>query len=162
MGKKKTDKQKLALPPFVPMTWALLNSMAYKQLTFAARAMLPYFIGKPNVNIRSDLYLKTEFSISYREAINYGCSTRTFTRVIEDLMRKGFLDPVDKGGLRGMGLSCNVFRMSDRWKGYGKPGFVEIEWRQFIGNFKNGHCIVAKSKAKGNESWLNHAPKVKL
>ena len=102
---RKKDKQKLALPPFVPMTWAILNSKAYKDLSFAARAMLPYFIGKPNINIRSDLYLKTEFSISYREALTYGCSTRTFNRVIADLMRKGFIDPVDKGGLRGCGLS---------------------------------------------------------
>jgi hypothetical protein len=62
-------------------------------------------------------------------------------------MRKGFIDPVDKGGLRGWGLSCNVFRMSDRWKDYGKKDFIKVEWRQFIGNFKNGHCIVAKSKA---------------
>lgn len=153
---------KLALPPFVPMTWAMLNSKAYKDLSFAARAMLPYFIGKPNINIRSDLYLKAEFSISYKEAVTYGCSTRTFTRVIEDLMRKGFIDPVDKGGLRGYGLSMSVFRMSNRWKDFGKKDFVQIEWRQFIGNTKNGHCTVAKSKAKGGTPRLNHTPKVKL
>jgi len=151
MGRYK-NQQKLALPPFVPMTWALLNSQAYKDLSFASRAMLPYFIGKPSINIRSDLYLKTEFSISYKEATSYGCSTRTFSRVIEDLMRKGFIDPVDKGGLRGWGLSCNVFRMSERWKDYGKKAFVEIEWRQFIGNFRNGRCAVAKSKAMGGKS----------
>ena len=148
MGSKK-DKQKLSLPPFVPMTWAILNSEAYKDLSFAARAMLPYFIGKPNINIRSDLYLKTEFSFSYREAVQYGVSTRTFTRVIEDLMKKGFVDPVDTGGLRGWGLSCSRFKMSDRWKDYGKENFVEIGWRQFVVNFKNGHCVVAKSKAMG-------------
>jgi len=128
----KKNNSKLALPPFVPLTWAILNSQAYKSMTFAARAMLPYFIGRPNLNIRSDLYLKTEFSISYREALTYGCSTRTYTRVIEDLMRKGFIDPVDKGGLRGWGLSCNVFRMSDRWKQYGKKEFVEVRWNSFL------------------------------
>jgi len=148
MGRK-NSKEKLALPPFVPMTWAMLNSAAYKNLSFAARAMLPYFIGKPSINIRSDLFLKTEFSISYKEAVTYGCSTRTFTRVIEDLMRKGFVDPVDKGGLRGWGLSSNVFRMSERWKDYGKKDFVPVEWKQFDANFKNGHCPVAKSKAVG-------------
>lgn len=145
----KKDKRKLAIPPFVPMTWTMLNSKAYTALTFAARAMLPYFIGKPKINIRSDLYLKTQFSISYKEAITYGCSTRTFTRVIEDLMRKGFIDPVDKGGLRGWGLSCNVFRMSDRWKQYGGKNFIAVEWRTFMANTKNGHCPVAKSKATG-------------
>ena len=134
---RKKDKQKLALPPFVPMTWSLLNSKAYKDLSFAARAMLPYFIGKPNINIRSDLYLRTEFSISYREALSYGCSTRTFSRVIDDLMRKGFIDPVDKGGLRGWGLSSNVFRMSDRWKQYDKQGFVEIRWGSFLSTCKS-------------------------
>lgn len=151
MGRNK-DKNKLALPPFVPMTWDLLNSQVYKDLSFASRAMLPYFIGKPNINIRSDLFLKTEFSISYKEAVSYGCSMRTFSRVIEDLMRKGFIDPVDKGGLRGCGLSCNIFRMSERWKNYGKKDFVKIEWKQFTGNTRNGHYAVAKSKAVGGTS----------
>ena len=132
-GKK--DKQKLSIPPFVPMTWAMLNSKAYKDLSFAARAMLPYFIGKPKINIRSDLFLKTEFSFSYKEAVTCGCSTRTFTRVIEDLMRKGFIDPVEKGGLRGAGLSCNIYKMSERWKHYEKQDFVEaVEWKMFAAN----------------------------
>lgn len=150
MGKKK-DKEKLALPPFVPMTWAMLNSLAYKDLSFAARAMLPFFVGRPKINIRSDLYLKTEFSISYKEAVKYGCSMRTFSRVIEDLIRKGFIDAVVKGGLRGFGLSSNVFRMSERWKDYGKQSFVHIEWKQFNVNCRNGQYTMAKSKAGGTD-----------
>jgi hypothetical protein len=156
MGRKK-DKQILALPPFVPMTWQLLNSNAYKALSYASRALLPYFVGAPKypdgkkINLRSEMYLRTEFTFSYKEAERYGCSTRTFTRVIEDLMRKGFIDPVDKGGLRGTGLSFNRFRMSERWKQYGAENFAEVRWKAFMPNIKNGRCIVAKSKAgKGN------------
>ncbi len=119
--------------------------------------MLPYFIGSPEysdgkkINIRSDLYFRTEFSFSYKEAVKYGCSTRTFTRVIEDLMRKGFIDPVDKGELRGAGLSCNIFRMSDRWKHYDAKDFAEVRWRALMPNIKNGRCIVAKSKAEKDD-----------
>jgi len=138
---KRRDRKGESLPPFVPMTWQLLNSDAYKALSYASRAMLPYFIGKPEysdgkkINLRSDLYFKTKFTFSYREAVKLGCTTRTFTRVIEDLMRKGFIDPIDKGGLRGGGLSYNVFKMSDRWKQYNKKEFVEaIEWKKFIAN----------------------------
>ncbi len=152
---KRRDKKGEDLPPFVPMTWQLLNSGAYKALSYASRAMLPYFIGSPEypdgkkIHMRSDLYLKTEFTFSYKEAVKYGCTTRTFARVIEDLMLKGFIDPVDKGGLRGSGLSRNVFRLSERWKRYGAEGFVEVSWSAFMPNIKNGHCIVAKSKAGG-------------
>jgi len=150
MGRK-NNKQNLALPPFVPMTFNMLNSQAYKDLTFAARAMLPFFIGKPKKNIRDASYLQAEFTFSYKEAVSCGCSTRTFLRVIEDLMRKGFIDPVDKGGLRGCKLSNNIFRNSDRWKQYGKTGFVQVEWKMFGLNFKNGHCTMAKSTVERDD-----------
>ena len=69
-------------------------------------------------------------------------------------MRKGFIDPVDKGGLRGAGLSCNIFRMSDRWKHY---GCKRVLLRSSNGDSfhrptcKNGRCVVAKSKAEKDE-----------
>lgn len=145
MGKGKV-KEKLALPPFVPMTWAILNAKAFKAMSYASRAMLPYFIGKTKQNIRSDLFLKTTFSVSYREAISYGYARKTYARVIGELMRHGFIDPVDKGGLRGCGLSCSVFRMSDRWKAYGQKDFIHIEWKQFVAKAQKGTCARAKSE----------------
>lgn len=139
-------KDKLSLPPFVPLTWAILNSEAFKALSYASRSALPYFIGKTKRHIRAEDYLTTEFSFSYREAITYGYARKTFSRVISDLMRHGFIDPVDKGGLRGMGLSLNKFRMGDRWKQYGSPAFIPVEWKQFAPKFRKGTCPSVESE----------------
>ena len=148
MGKR-NNREKLALPPFVPLEWKILNSKAFRSLSYASRAMLPYFIGKTKQHIRSDSYLKTEFSISYKEAVSYGYARKTYARVIEDLMRKGFIDPVDKGGLKGFGLSCNVFRMSDRWKTFDEKDFIHVEWKQFNAKAQKGTCVSVKSEPVG-------------
>jgi len=123
-------KQKLnRLPPFVALTWEVLNHEVYKSLKPAAAKALPYFLGK----IKSPYgdphrYFET-FHLSYTEAQTYGFSRTTFSRIICELIEKGFIDPVEKGGLRGFGRSFNKFRLSQRWKRYGKVGFEEKNWK---------------------------------
>lgn len=119
------------LPPFVPILWGMLNSEAYKVLSPMSAKVLPFFLGKVKTSVRDLAYYTTTFSFTYSEATRYGCSRRTFPRVIDDLMRHGFIDPVEKGGLRGCGLTSNTFKLSSRWKRYGAPDFTEVAWRSF-------------------------------
>ena len=72
-----------------------------------------------------------EFSFSYREAGKYGFSNGTFFKVIQDLMKFGFIDPIDKGGLRGESRSSSIFKLSERWKDYSKNDFEVISWKRF-------------------------------
>lgn len=99
------------LAPFVALAWKMLNSEAYRELSPMSAKILPFFLGKVKT-VSTDLaYYTTTFNFTYSEATRYGCSRRTFPRVIDDLMRHGFVDPVEKGGLRAAGshrihLSC--------------------------------------------------------
>lgn len=127
MGKRQTAK----LPPFVAVTWDVLNSEAYRAILPMSAKMLPFFLGKVKATVRDPSYYSTAFPFTYKEATRFGCSRRSFGRVVVDLMRHGFIDPVEKGGLKGCGLTCNTFRLSLRWRRHGKPDFVEIEWASF-------------------------------
>lgn len=124
-------KKKDRLPPFVPLTWEMLNSKAYKDLTPSAAKVLPYFLGKLKFGYNDTQRYKEEFQLSYSEAKRYGFATATHHRNISQLIAKGFIDPVDKGGLRGLSRSYSLFTLSCRWKDYGMPGFEKISWSCF-------------------------------
>ena len=110
------------------MPWKLLNSKAYKTLKPSSGKALPYFLGK---KYKSERRHKLYFVFSYSEANRLGFAPSTFSNIIRDVIRKGFVDPVDKGGLRGDGKSYNKYTLSDRWEKYGEPNFKRIEWNQF-------------------------------
>lgn len=129
---RKRRKKGNRLPPFVALTWEMLNSSAYKELPPSAAKALPYFLGKPKLPCGDPEYLATEFSLSYGEANRYGFASSTYSKIIQALMRMGFIDPLYKGGLRGGGLSTSVFTLSDRWRKYGQSAFQKVEWKQFL------------------------------
>jgi hypothetical protein len=128
MKRKKTGNK---LPPFVPLLWDTLNHRAYKALPPHAAKLLPYFIGKVKINPRESAYHNETFSFTYREAQNYGCSKRTFYNVVTALVKYGFIDPVRRGGLKGLNMTASIFKLSGRWKDYGNASFVEMNWATF-------------------------------
>lgn len=119
------------LPPFVALTWEMLNSKAYKDIPPSAGKELPYFLGKVKTAYNDSQKYLIEFSFSYREANKYGFATTTHHRTICALIEKGFIDPCDKGGLRSDGKSYNLFRLSRRWEKYGSKDFEEMKWQTF-------------------------------
>lgn len=128
----KGKKQYRKLPPFVPLPWDLLNHRAYIPLPFAASKALPYFLGKVKYPFNDPQKYLTEFSFTYSEGNKYGFSASTFSSIIRDLISYGFVDPVDRGGLRGCGMSSSRFKLSRRWERYGTEDFQKIEWRCFL------------------------------
>jgi hypothetical protein len=128
MSAKKTGNR---LPPFVAVTWKMLNSRAYKELPPSACKMLPYFLGKVKMSSKDSQYYWTEFSFPYSEGKRFGCAKKTFSEVIKALMRLGFIDPVKKGGLRGFNHTASIYRLSRRWEIYGTAVFQEIRWECF-------------------------------
>jgi hypothetical protein len=128
MGKRRLDNR---LPPFVALTWDMLNSKAYKDLPASAGKELPYFLGKIKTAFKDPQKNLIEFSFSYREARKYGFATTTHHRTICELVEKGFIDPCDKGGLRSNGKSYNLFRLSRRWEKYGSRDFLNMQWQTF-------------------------------
>lgn len=118
-------------PPFVSLTWMMLNSDAFKKLPPSAAKALPYFLGKVKRIWNHPSRYIDEFTFSYREGNNLGFAFATFSKVIQSLVHYGFIDPVDKGGLRSDGKSLNVFTLSKRWESFGREDFQNIEWRCF-------------------------------
>lgn len=132
MSTVKRIKEKGRLPPFVPLTWDMLNSEAYKELPASAAKALPYFLGKVKLKNYYDAARYTiPFNFSYPEAMKLGFSKGTHFRTICKLIELGLIDPCKRGGLRGMGYSCSEFRLSLRWIKYGTPEFIESAWQQF-------------------------------
>jgi hypothetical protein len=126
------SKKKNKLPPFVALTWKLLNSTAYKELPPSSEKALPYFIGKTKVNPNDGAHYTVEFEFSYKEGKRMGFAFTTFSDTIHNLVRFGFIDPVDKGGLRGKGKSYNIFKLAKRWEDYGTEKFRTLDWKCFI------------------------------
>ena len=124
---KKRDR----LPAFVPLVWDILNSKAYIELPPSACKALPYFLGKVKLAFQDSQRYLLVFPFSYKEGNRYGFSPATFSKVIQSLVHFGFIDPVDKGGLRGDCKSNNLFRLSRRWEAYPKPNFERLEWKTF-------------------------------
>lgn len=131
MSASKRGKDKNKLPPFVALTWDLLNSPAYRDLTGSAGKALPYFWGKHGKGLKRDRGdFSGTFEFSYGEAERLGFAPRTFSRVIQELVQKGFIDPAGYGGLRGFCKSFNKFSLSSRWMDYGITGFKAASWKQ--------------------------------
>jgi hypothetical protein len=107
----------------------MLNHRAYKSLNASAAKALPYFLGKIKYPYHDRQRFCESFEFSYTEAETYRFSRSTFFRIICELVRKGFVDPVQKGGLRGFGKSFNRFKLSERWKRYDKANFEEKNWK---------------------------------
>jgi hypothetical protein len=155
-GYRKKIRNKL--PPFVALTWEMLNSEAYKALSHSAAKALPYFLGKVKLPDRDPHRYISVFSFSYTEGKRFGFATSTFHKVIQELVGKGVIDPVDKGGLRSNGKSYNLFRLSERWRRYGTNEFESRDWKCF--NPKPRLKATSKSETynfkKGNEMSLTN------
>jgi hypothetical protein len=147
------------LPPFVALIWEMLNSKAYKDLPPSSAKALPYFLGKVKTSSDPQKY-NLEFSFSYREAEKLSFAPATFSKVIQNLVAFGFIDPVDKGGLRGECKSLNMFRLSKRWKDFKTQDFKPANWKCFlpkprlkatskseIYSFKKGNEMASKDKS---------------
>lgn len=128
MGRK---NRKHKQPPHVALSWDMLNSGAYKSLNYAPAKALPYFLGKIKRTYRDPQRYLYDFHLSYSEGKTYGFAYSTFSKIIKELIAKGFIDPEAKGGLRSDGKSYNLFRLSRRWEKYGTQDFEPIDWKCF-------------------------------
>lgn len=130
------SKWKNRLPPFVAITYEMLNSHAFIDLPGSSAKALLYFLGKVKISYRDPNRYVFNFSFPYAEAKRFGFATGTHHRVISQLMEKGFIDHVYKGGKRSFGMSSSLFKLSERWKQYGASDFKKISWRDIMPEFK--------------------------
>jgi hypothetical protein len=131
MAKWKSTTNKL--PPFVALTWQMLNHKAYQDLPASAAKALPYFLGKvQGIPFKDPARYHKEFYFPFSEAGRLGFPRATFSTILSALISYGWIDPVHKGGLKGTGLGRNTFRLSNRWEAYPKPSFLSLDWKGFM------------------------------
>ncbi len=110
-----------------PYFWVereILKSKAYRDLTFSARAALFHFFPKCQYQKtgtrRSKTFEQTNngsLIFTYKEAESLGYSNSTFSRVLAELQKHGFI----KLTLRGFGgvgelRATSQYALSDAWK----------------------------------------------
>jgi hypothetical protein len=131
MSRRNGKAQNRKLPPFVALLWKVLNGPAYKSLPASAAKALPYFLGKVKMSPEDPERYDQAFEFSYREGRKTGFALATFSKVIQDLVKYGFIDPFDRGGLRGDCKSSNKFMLSKRWEAFGQEQFKQRDWKSF-------------------------------
>ena len=122
----KTNKKFNRLPPFVAISWDILNSTSYKEINFASAKLLPYLLGKPKLRFDDPNYYESIFNFSYGEAKKLGFSRETFARCIRDLEAWGFLIKVSSGGLRGESKSYSKYRLGTGWKDRERAELIKV------------------------------------
>lgn len=124
--RKSRNKNKVRIPPFAPILREEMTSQAYQDLPGNAAKALPYFKWFHGVLVKKlgDDY-NGIFDFTYTEAERYGFARATFNRVITALNDKGFIDIVTHGGKRSSGMSNSKYKLSERWRDYGKKVFIK-------------------------------------
>ena len=108
---------------------SLIKSNASRKLSGDAWRVLMIFMTKRQLKPvpgRSRDYICTnngEIVFPYKEAKQHGYSDKQFSRAIDRLIELGFIDIAEYGG-QAKG-NFNKYSLSDRWKRYGKPDFIE-------------------------------------
>jgi hypothetical protein len=109
---------------FVPITYEMINSTSFKELSGSALKALILCMRKVKTNHHIDRF-KFHFSLTYPEAKKQGLCHTSFCRGMKLLGKVGFIDVVIRGGMRCLGKKCSYYRLSQRWKKYGTPEFQE-------------------------------------
>ena len=68
--------------------------------------------------------------ISQAKKFNVCRSQSTFTKIKKELVKHGFLDPLDGGGLNAPA----IFKISNRWNRYDNEDFKELKYKPGFGS----------------------------
>ena len=120
----KNRKNKLG--SFVALGRPLLSSSAFTSLCSSAKIAYAYFLYDKK-NAHED---KVILTFSQAKKFNVCRSQSTFTKIKKELVKHGFLDPLDGGGLNAPA----IFKVSNRWNRYGNEDFKELKYQPGFGS----------------------------
>ena len=144
--------------PIIVIHDEVWQSDAFGKLSATAIRALLWFYSKRRISVtknprRSDavkILNNGEITFTYSEAEKAGISRSNFMRAIDRLIEVGFLD-VNKTGA-GQFKEATLYALSERWRRYGKEGFVKKErnphGRGSTG-FQKGHRPIGRQGAHG-------------
>jgi hypothetical protein len=128
---QKKTKGKVRYPPFTAIFNEEMDSKAYLELSGTAVKVFAWFKRIDGKVRRKDPYgYNGIFDFTYKEALRYGFARRTFSRAIDELGEKGFIEVISVGGLRGAGRSNSKYKLSSRWQLYRLEAKPKGAWRK--------------------------------
>lgn len=150
MAKRPPNGRKMG-EAFSLITNEMQESKAFQSLTASAiRVLLRCLYRNYNsvTNRSRGETGKPVFKFTNREALEkLGMSADKFSRAKDELEKKGFIEWVVRGGLKGSNGVASQFALSGRWKEW-KPGVDEAEKRaRAVSNLK------ASQKKRGPSPW---------
>lgn len=118
---KRAKKDSWLKGGFVALSYEELESNALKSIG-GILYCYTLCLRKVKCSNKHDRY-KTEFTFTYREAAKYGFGSKTFSRYMNALHEKGMIDVVLRGGLAAGSRVSTLYRLSQRWRNFGKGSF---------------------------------------
>lgn len=115
--------------PYFALEWRIIDSEAYADLTFSARALLDV-VGRQLTIPNNNGHLLTAYS--YIKSFGFD-SDRTVTRATKELIEHGFLFKTKTGGYqRGVGkFAVTWLPLSSDLSGLSPKGFKPYAWREW-------------------------------
>ena len=140
MSKKKKNRNRFD-GQFAGIEFNLMESEAFKNLSIYTKWLYIEFKHKFYGDNRKHIIL-TQNEIKKVMSIN------TFYKSRDQLIEKGFIDVVKRGGLEKQPA---IYGLSDRWKKYGTKEFIKIELKDILpkiykNKFKRGHKLFGKKE----------------
>ena len=109
--------------------WELPFSTAYRGLNSHAKDVLWWFwsrrVMEKDQRGRWGHTNNGELVYTYAQAKRNGISQPAFTRALDNLLERGFLDIARTGA--GQFKAVTLYALSERWRKFGKPDFIKAE-----------------------------------
>ncbi len=139
------DKNKYRIRRDVYVSWEILESEAFKQLSATAIRVLLKFLQKRTwIKMRKNtIYENGNLVFTYTEAGEIGISRSMFNNILHKLIEVGFIDMEHQGG--GLGRDYSRFAFSNRWENYGTDAFKAAEKKRVLWP---GHDVRARMTKK--------------
>lgn len=121
MNKKKKNRNKID-GSYSVIEHNITNSKVWKGLKAHAKWLYMEF------KLRFHGDNREHIIFTYNEAIKI-MSINTFIRARNQLIERGFIDVIKRGGLENQPA---IYGLSDRWKKYGTKDFVKVEIKDIL------------------------------
>ena len=108
-------KRKKRIDFFYMLTKKMMDSKAWAKLDSYDKEIFIHIAIKYTGKNKKDL------SLTYKEAKQLQSEHR-FKKSIDHLVKYGFIDIIKSGGVW---RKCNIYGLSERWRGYGTSNFKE-------------------------------------
>lgn len=114
--------------PYYRAHQELIQSEAVRDLSSTAHRLFTEILMSKNYFDDHEIF---PFTFIQAKRCKVCASSETFTAAKKNLVENGLIDQIKVGG--GRGMECAMFKLSGRWRLYGKENFIRVEYKPGVG-----------------------------